>query len=371
MSEVISLTFLQNYWWVIISILGSFLIFLMYIQGGQTLIYTIGKNEEELNLLINALGRKWELTFTTLVTFGGAFYASFPLFYATILSGAYWLWIITLIVFVLQAVSYEFRNKANNLLGKKTYEYFLFFNGLIASLFLGIIIGSFFTGNDFYINENNLPKWNNHLHGLENILCIENLIMGITLFFLSRTNGALFFVYSIDNTNIVKNSLKQTKINGLISCISFILFLILIFLRKGYEYNNDYIYLRENKYFLNFIEMPITLVFLLSGLFLLIYSILKTSGKNVDKLFLISGLATILLVFSLFLNLGFNNTCYFPSYADVKSSLNIRNSSSSYFTLSVLSIASLILPFVLWYIIRAWKLITKVSSSDTLENNDY
>lgn len=375
MSELISLSFLQEYWWLVISILGAALVFLMFVQGGQTLLYSIARNNEERSLLVNALGHKWELTFTTLVTFGGAFFASFPLFYATSFSGAYWIWILVLVGFVLQAVSYEFRNKMSNLLGQKAYEVFLILNGFLATFFVGVVVGSFFTGSNFIINEFNLPEWQSKYHGLELLLSFENVILGLVLFFLSRTNGSLFFTYYIDEDIIIKRSIKQAKINGILTALFFVVFLILIFLRNGFEYDeNGIVYLVSNKYFLNLIEMPIVLFIFVIGLILFLFNLISLFKASIlkGKRFWFSSIATFLLVFALLLNAGYNNTCYYPSVSDLQSSLNIRNSSSSYFTLSVMSMVSLFIPFVVWYITYAWKSLTKVKINyKNIENEEH
>jgi cytochrome d ubiquinol oxidase subunit II len=367
---------LQEYWWFIVSLLGALLVFLLFVQGGQTLIYTVAKTDDERTVVINDLGRKWEFTFTTLVTFGGAFFASFPLFYSTSFGGAYWVWMAILLFFVIQAVSYEFRTKAGNLLGKKTYEIFLLLNGLMGTVLLGTAVGTFFTGSRFLVDKTNLTnlggnltisRWDTPWHGLEAVLNPTNVALGLAVFFLARILAALYFMNSVDNRNIFDRSRKQLLYNGVPFLIFFLFFLITVLLKDGYEIVSDsrgeIVTVNTNssyKYFNNFIQMPVVL-----GVFLIgVVGVLWGTGKsffcaNYTKGIWFAGVGTVLTVLALLLNAGYNNTAYYPSICDPKSSLTIFNSSSSKFTLTVMSVVSILVPFVLAYIVFAWRSMNK------------
>jgi cytochrome bd ubiquinol oxidase subunit II len=360
--------FFQQYWWFLISLLGALLVFLMFVQGGQTLLYTIGKTELEQSMLINALGRKWESTFTTLVTFGGAFFASFPLFYSTSFGGAYWVWMAILFCFILQAVSYEFRIKKGNLLGRRTYELFLLINGFVGLILLGTAVGTFFTGSDFIVNKANLTNpmqpvistWTNPLHGLEAVLNIHSLLLGLSVFFLTRTLGALYFINAIDDEAIDGRSRKQVLFNTLFFLITFLTFLSWTLFGDGFAVDpkTQVVSLVPGKYFHNLLEMPFVLGLMLIGILSVLYGIFRTlTQKNYRKGIWFTGSGTIATVLCLFLIAGWNNTAYYPSSADMQSSLTIFNSSSSLFTLKVMSIVSLLIPFVAWYLFKAWKAI--------------
>lgn len=362
--------FLQQYWWFLISLLGAILVFLLFVQGGQTLIYRIGKNDLEQTMLINSLGRKWEFTFTTLVTFGGAFFASFPLFYSTSFGGAYWLWMIILFCFIVQAVSYEYRSKKGNLLGKRVYEIFLFINGVGGLFLLGTFVGTMFNGSDFIVNKSNLTdianpvisSWTNSLHGLESILNPFNTILGIAVFFLARSLASLYFINSINDETIEKRSRKQLMINIALFLLFFLTFLVYILLKNGFAVDAETgtVYMEKSKYFHNLIEMPVLLMILLLGVVSLLYGVIKSLLKTAFKKGIwFAGTGTILVVLVLFLIAGWNNTSYYPSNADIQSSLTIQNSSSSFFTLKVMSIVSLLIPFVAAYIFYAWRAINK------------
>ncbi|MGL4410540.1 MAG: cytochrome d ubiquinol oxidase subunit II [Bacteroidales bacterium] len=359
-------TLLQHYWWLIISLLGALLVFLLFVQGGQTLIYQIGKTELERTMLINSIGRKWEFTFTTLVTFGGAFFASFPLFYSTSFGGAYWVWMAILFCFIIQAVSFEFRTKAGNFLGSKTYESFLLINGFGGVFLLGTAVGTFFTGSEFTVNMNNLTDvfmpvistWDNPLHGLEALLNPRNLLLGGAVLFLARTLGALYFINNIDDDTIFERSKRQVMVNAIVFLALFLPFLIWTLLSNGYSLDpvTGNIFMEKYKYAINYIEMPIIGAILLIGVVLVLIGIGKTVlSTKYNKGIWFSGLGTILTVLSLFLILGYNNTSYYPSSSDLQSSLTIFNSSSSEFTLTVMSYVSIIIPFVLAYIFYAWR----------------
>ncbi len=374
MIAAITYPFLQEYWWLIISLLGALLVFLMFVQGGQSLIYTIGKTETERTMLVNTLGRKWEFTFTTLVTFGGAFFASFPLFYATSFGGAYWVWIAILFSFILQAVSYEYRTKPANLLGSKTYEIFLIINGLMGTILIGTAVGTFFNGAQFSLNEYNQVTWQTSWRGLEAVLNLHNVALGLSVFFLARVLALLYFLNSIDDEAIVARSKKQIWYNALPFLVFFLYFIGRLLTMKGYSYNPDsmVVSVEKFKYFHNLIEMPAVLVLFLAGVVLVLWGICSDLFRKAGRGIWFSGLGTVMAVFSLFLLAGYNNTCYYPSAFEMQSSLNIRNSSSSEFTLRVMSYVSLLIPFVVAYIWYAWKSINnkKIDQSE-MENESH
>lgn len=356
---------LQHYWWFIISLLGSLLVFLLFVQGGQTLIYTLGKDESERTVLVNALGRKWEFTFTTLVTFGGAFFASFPLFYSTSFGGAYWVWIAILFCFIVQAISYEFRSKPNNFLGHRTYEAFLFINGLLGTILLGTAVATFFTGSMFSVHKMNLTNignpiissWQTPWHGLEAALNLHNLSLGLAVFFLARILALLYFMNHVNSENIFARAKKQLLYNTVPFLVFFLTFVIWLILRDGFAVNptNGQVYMEPFKYLHNLVSMPIVLALFLLGVVLVLWGIGKSLFSVYTKGIWFTGIGTVLTVLALFLIAGFNNTAYYPSTFDLQSSLTIFNSSSSRFTLKVMSIVSLLVPFVVAYIWYAWK----------------
>lgn len=361
--------FYQHYWWFLISLLGALLVFLLFVQGGQSLLATMGKTEIEKSMMINSLGRKWEFTFTTLVVFGGAFFASFPLFYSTSFGGAYWLWMAILFSFIIQAVSYEYRSKSGNFLGKKTYDAFLLINGVVGPVLLGIAVGTFFTGADFVVNKGNLTtagspvisSWTNDWHGLEALLDVRNLLLGFTVFFLARTQGALYFMNNINDNDIFEKSRKQVLLNGVIFVLLFLSFVTATLLADGYEIGaSGAIYERPYKYFYNFVEMPWVAVLFLAGVVLVLYAIIRSIfGQHFTRGIWFSGIGTVLVVLSLFFIAGYNHTPYYPSAVDMPSSLTIYNSSSSLFTLQTMSVVSLLIPFVLAYIFYVWRAMDK------------
>ncbi|HOY33104.1 MAG TPA: cytochrome d ubiquinol oxidase subunit II [Bacteroidales bacterium] len=353
--------FLQQYWWVIVSLLGAILVFLSFVQGGQTLIGTVAGNEEEKTMLINATGRKWEFTFTTLVTFGGAIFAAFPKFYACSFGGAYWLWIAILFCFIIQAVSYEFRKKPGNFLGAKTYEIFLYINGSIGIFLIGVAVGTFFTGSEFRLNELNQVQWLHKTRGLEALFNFQNVALGLAVFSLARILGALYFINTIDDSAIAERSRKQVVYNTVIFLIFFLTFIMMLFLNDGFAYdtNSGQVLLEPNKYFNNLIDMPLTLLIFISGVILVLTGIIITALWKNNKGIWFSGSGTIMTVLALLLIAGLNNTCFYPSSADLQSSLTIENSSSSEYTLTIMSYVSLFIPFVTLYIYFAWKAINK------------
>lgn len=357
--------FLQHYWWFIISLLGALLVFLLFVQGGQTLIYTLGKTELERTMLINALGRKWEFTFTTLVTFGGAFFASFPLFYSTSFGGAYWVWMAILFCFIVQAISYEFRSKPNNFLGQRTYEVFLYINGLLGTILLGTAVATFFTGSMFSVDKMNLTNtsnpvissWETPWHGLEAVLNLHNLALGLTVFFLARTLAILYFMNHVNHNAIFERAKKHLLYNALPFVVLFLVFVIWLMLRDGFAVNpaDGTVFMEKYKYLHNLIQMPVVLIVFLAGVLLVLWGIAKSLISNYTKGIWFTGVGTVLAVLALFLIAGWNNTAYYPSTFNLQHSLTIFNSSSSKFTLTVMSFVSLLIPFVVAYIWYAWK----------------
>ncbi len=375
MFESLSHLVLQQYWWIIVSLLGSLLVFLMFVKGGQTLFGVLGKNEAEKTLLVNSLGRKWEFTFTTLVTFGGAFFASFPLFYATSFGGAYWVWMLILFAFILQAISYEFRTKSGNFLGQKTYEAFLFINGTLAPILIGTAVGTFFTGSGFSLNEMNQVSWEGPAHGLEAALNIQNLSLGLAVFFLARILASLYFMNNIDSDAIFQRSKKQLLVNTVPFLVFFLFFLIRLMFLDGFAYNPDtkLVVMEKFKYLHNFMDMPAILVILLVGVVGVLYGIGVSLLKPAyDKGIWFAGTGTVITVMSLFLIAGFNHTAFYPSSFDLQSSLTIENASSSKFTLVAMSYVSLMVPFVLAYIWFTWRAMNrKKMSNDDLQTEDH
>ena len=358
---------LQHYWWLIISLLGALLVFLLFVQGGQSMLYTIGKTPEDKNLIANSLGRKWETTFTTLVTFGGAFFASFPLFYSTSFGGAFYVWMAILIVFVIQAVSYEFRSKAGNFLGIKTYDAFLFVNGCLGPLLIGIAVGTFFTGANFVVDTANIGNtqaaaatishWTTPWRGLEAVLDYRNLCLGLVVLFLARSLGLLYFLNNIDDVTLRDRSRKELAIEGPVFVIFFLIFLVSILLGDGWAVDpaTGVISIEPYKYWHNLLAMPAVLVLLLLGVVSVLWGlgigIFSCSRKGIW----LAGAGTVATVLALLLTAGWNNTAYYPSLADMQSSLTIYNSSSSLFTLQVMSVVSILIPFVAAYIWYAWR----------------
>jgi cytochrome d ubiquinol oxidase subunit II len=369
MFEALSYLQLQQYWWIIISVLGSILVFLMFVQGGQTLVGQIAKNDTQKTMLINSIGRKWDLGFTTLVTFGGAFFASFPLFYATSFGGAYWVWIIILFSFIIQAISYEYRKKPGNFLGEKTYTTFLFINGLLGTILLGTVVATFFTGSEFSVDKirltaltnNAITRWETATHGLEAIANVQNILLGLAVFFLARVLGSLYFIDTINDEDVFKGSRKQVIYNSIPFLVFFIAFMVLLLTKQGYALDpqSKEIFMESNKYFHNYLEMPLVATLLIIGVVGVLTGIGVTIFKHSKKGLWFAGFGTFLTVFSLFCVAGLNQTAYYPSTFDVQSSLTIQNSSSSRYTLTVMSYVSLIVPFVIAYIWYAWRSMNK------------
>ncbi|WP_018668270.1 cytochrome d ubiquinol oxidase subunit II [Bacteroides gallinarum] len=362
--------FLQQYWWFVVSLLGAILVFLLFVQGGNSLIFCLGKTEEQRKMIINSTGRKWEFTFTTLVTFGGAFFASFPLFYSTSFGGAYWLWMIILFSFVLQAVSYEFQSKAGNLLGKTTYRAFLVVNGVIGPVLLGGAVATFFTGSEFYIDKGNMAdaampvisSWANAGHGLDALLNPWNVVLGLAVFFLARILGSLYFINNICDADLVKRCRRALWGNTGLFLVFFLAFVVRTLLAEGYAVNPETgeVFMEPYKYLTNFIEMPVVLIVFLAGVLAVLWGIIRTLWKPAfDKGIWFAGIGTVLTVLALLLVAGYNNTAYYPSTADLQSSLTLANSCSSQFTLRVMAYVSILVPFVLAYIFYAWRSIDR------------
>jgi cytochrome d ubiquinol oxidase subunit II len=359
MTAMISQLFLQHYWWIIVSILASLLVFLMFVQGGQSMIYSLPQSDIQKTMILNSLGRKWEFTFTTLVTFGGAFFASFPLFYATSFGGAYWVWIAILFSFIIQAVAYEFRSKPDNVFGKKTFDVFLFLNGSLGPFLIGVAVATFFTGAMYSLNQMNQVRWATPWYGLEALLSVRNLALGLAVLFLVRINGLMYIINTIDNETLIKRSVKGVMINTVPFLIFFLFFVISLLISSGFASDGvtGLIKMEKYKYLHNFIDMPFVLILFLAGVSGVLYGIGITLIKKSLSGIWFSGSGTVLAVFSLFLVAGFNGTSFYPSLYDLQSSLTIRNASSSMFTLKTMMYVSFIIPFVLAYIWYAWKAI--------------
>ena len=365
-----SYTLLQHYWWFLVSLLGALLVFLMFVQGANSLIFSLGHTPEERRLVVNSTGRKWEITFTTLVTFGGAFFASFPLFYSTSFGGAYWLWMIILFSFVLQAVSYEFQNKLGNIFGAKTFQWFLVLNGIVGPVLLGGAVATFFNGSNFVVNKMNITnslqpvisQWANGSHGLDALLDPWNLVLGSAGMFLSRILGTFYIINNVNDAAIQERSKRQLLVNTVPFLVLFLSFLIRTLLKDGFaeNVNDGSIYMEPMKYLNNFVTMWYLLVVLLIGVLMLLYALGKTLfTKNYTKGIWFAGIGVVLVVLSLLLCAGWNHTAYYPSNIDIQSSLTISNSCSSLFTLQTMSVVSILVPFVVAYIAYVWYVMDK------------
>ncbi len=375
-----TLATLQAYWWLLIAILGGALVFLLFVQGGQSMLS--GRySTKERQLMVNSLGRKWEFTYTTLVVFGGAFFASFPLFYSTSFGGAYWLWMLILLSFVLQAVSYEFRKKKGNVYGTKVYDFFLMFNGLFGCVLLGVAVGTLFFGGEFTISKTNILNFGSPVisqwaptHGLEAIACWKNLLLGFTVFFLARTLASLYFINNIagDNGFIVRMR-RNVLINGAIFAILFIAFVIVLLLQNGYRYIDGQFVTEPNIYLHNLLGMWWAALLLVIGVVAVLYGIIRSAfDKKMQSGIWYAGAGTIVTVAVLFIIAGYGNTAYLPSITDINSSLTIANSSSTLFTLKVMSYTSLLVPVVIGYISYTWyKMNAKPLTEQEVENDSH
>lgn len=361
--------FLQHYWWFIVSLLGALLVFLLFVQGANSMIFQLGKTEEERRMLINSTGRKWEFTFTTLVTFGGAFFASFPLFYSTSFGGAYWVWVLILFTFIIQAISYEFQNKAGNLFGVRTFQTGLIINGILGPLLLGGAVATFFTGSNFIVEKGNITDfmqpvishWANGSRGLDVLLNPWVVIFGISVVFLARILGTLYINNNVNDDIIRGRVRKQLLVNTVLFLLFFLPFLIVTLVGEGYAVNEAGVIVMEPmKYLNNLLAMWPLAIILLVGVVLLLFGIIKTVLKpEYVRGIWPAGIGVVLVVLVLFLIAGWNNTAYYPSTAELQSSLTLQNSSSSEFTLKAMFYVSFLVPFVLAYIVYAWRAIDK------------
>ena len=363
-------SFLQHYWWFLVSLLGALLVFLMFVQGANSMLFSLGRTEAERRLLVNSTGRKWEFTFTTLVTFGGAFFASFPLFYSTSFGGAYWVWMIILFSFVAQAVSYEFQNKLGNLLGARTFQTMLVINGVVGPLLLGMAVATFFNGANFVVDKMNLTvfsqpvisHWANASGGLDAVADPWNVVLGLAVFFLSRVLGLLYTKNNINDEVLSLRISRRLIIEAACFLVFFLLFLVRTLFKDGYAYNPSTgdIFIEPQKYLNNLIDMGYVALTLVGGVVLVLYGIVRTIYNKVYIFGIwFAGIGVVMVVLSLLLCAGWNNTAYYPSIANLQSSLTIANSCSSEFTLHTMAVVSLLIPFVLAYIVYAWRCIDK------------
>jgi cytochrome d ubiquinol oxidase subunit II len=376
MFESLSLHELQLYWWSIISLLGGLFVFMMFVQGGQTLLFGLTKSELEKTMMVNSLGRKWELGFTTLVLFGGALFAAFPKFYSSSFGGAYWLWLGILFSFILQAVSYEYRTKENNLFGKVGYESFLWINGVFGTLLLGIAISTFISGAPYIIDENNFVLWQSSLRGIEALFVWQNYLLAFSLIFLVRIIAGMYFLNNINHEALRDKIRPMIMRNILLFLPPFLGFIAWILFKDGYEYNPESLIVSivPMKYLYNFFEMPHLLIMFILGIALVLFAVYRAVFKAKNCCIFTVGIGTVLTVMSLLLNIGVNNTVYYPSISDLQSSITIANSSGSHYTLVTMSYVSLIIPFVLAYIYVVWSAmdrvkITKEEMNDTSEHH--
>jgi cytochrome d ubiquinol oxidase subunit II len=363
-----SYTFLQNYWWFLIALLGGLLVFLMFVQGANLHLGNRSLSDLQKRMILNSTGRKWELTFTTLVTFGGAFFASFPLFYSTSFGGAYWVWVLILITFVFQAVSYEFQNKNENLIGIQPFRVFLMINGLLAPLLIGTAVGTFFTGSPFTVNRAAIADaaapvistWDSPWHGLEALGQYHAVLLGCSVMFLTAILGALYLINNIEDETILRAMRRSIRIAVIPFLFFFLVWLTILLMRPGFAVDAEgTIYMETGKYLNNFLQMPVVLILFLAGVVLVLAGILPSGFGKSRKGIWLSGIGTVLTVMSLFFVAGYNGTAYYPSTTDLQSSLTIRNSSSSPFTLQVMFWVSLLIPFVVAYIAYAWRQMDK------------
>ncbi len=361
MFENLSYLTLQEYWWFLVAVLAAAFVLMTFVQGGQTLLYSVGKTEEQRNVIIAALGRKWELTFTSLVMFGGALFAAFPLFYATSFGGAYYVWMAILFCFIIQAVAYEYRKKPDNVFGARTYEMFLFINGSLGIILIGIALGTLFTGGNFIVNEMHLSHWTKESYGLEGALNWFNVAFGFMLFFLARIQAALYFLHAIDNEEIAKRAKIVLKYETWIFLLLFAYVVFSILTMSGFNYDpvTKVVNIEAYKFLHNLMAMPIVSGIIVVGTLSLLWGILSTLWFKGTRGIWFSGLGTVLVVIGLVLILGYHHTAFYPSLADMQSSLTIENSSGSQYTLTAMAYVSLLVPFVLAYIIWAWRVMDR------------
>ncbi len=373
---------LQHYWWFLVSLLAALLVMLMFVQGGQSLLWTLGRTETQRRMLLNSTGRKWELTFTTLVTFGGAFFAAFPLFYSTSFGGAYWVWMLILLCFVLQAVSYEFQHRRENLLGSNTYRVFLLINGILAPILVGTAVGTFFHGAEFIVNKQQLTNigaptissWANAWHGLEAVLNLWNVCLGLAIFFLSRILASLYFINNIDDDTMLQRCRKQLLWDTVPFLLFFLSFVVHLMLIDGFAVQPEtgLIVMEAHKYFNNLMAMPSVLILFLLGVVAVLGGLGITLLRGSRRGIWFTGAGTVLTVLAVFLLAGWNNTAFYPSVVDLQSSLTLKNSSSSLFTLKTMTYVSFVIPFVLTYIFFAWRALDKepITEKEMEESKD-
>lgn len=376
-----TLILLQHYWWAVIALLASLLVFLLFVQGGQGMLYELGRTAAERTMIVNSTGRKWELTFTTLVTFGGAFFAAFPLFYSTSFGGAFYVWMLILLVMVIQAVAYEFRRKPDNIFGERFYNILLVINGIGAPLLIGTAVGTMFTGAEFTVNRANLSiiggestisQWVSPWYGLEALADMRNVCLGLALVFLSRMLAAQYFMNDIDDQTLFGRSRKAMLINAVPFVIFFVAFLLSILVADGWAVGADGIITVEPyKYLHNMLAMPVVTALLLAGVVSVLASVVLGYFRSSRKAIWFGGIGTVVTVWMLLLTLGFNGTAYYPSLVDAQSSLTIQNSSSGLFTLKTMTIVSALVPFVLAYIWYVWREVNKHKISQQTANDDH
>lgn len=376
-----TLILLQHYWWAVIALLASLLVFLLFVQGGQGMLYELGRTAAERTMIVNSTGRKWELTFTTLVTFGGAFFAAFPLFYSTSFGGAFYVWMLILLVMVIQAVAYEFRRKPDNIFGERFYNILLVINGIGAPLLIGTAVGTMFTGAEFTVNRANLSiiggestisQWASPWYGLEALADMRNVCLGLALVFLSRMLAAQYFMNDIDDRTLFGRSRKAMLINAVPFVIFFVAFLLSILVSDGWAVGADGIITVEPyKYLHNMLAMPVVTALLLAGVVSVLASVVLGYFRSSRKAIWFGGIGTVVTVWMLLLTLGFNGTAYYPSLVDAQSSLTIRNSSSGLFTLKTMTVVSALVPFVLAYIWYVWREVNKHKISQQTANDDH
>ncbi len=374
MFDTLSYLTLQHYWWFLVGLLGALFVFMTFVQGGQTLLWSLGKSEAQRDLIVNVLGRKWELTFTSLVMFGGALFAAFPLFYATSFGGAYYVWMAILFCFIIQAVAYEYRSKPHNVFGKRTYEIFLFINGSLGIILIGTALGTLFTGGNFIVDEMHLSHWTKSSYGLEAVLSFFNVAFGFMLFFLARLLAALYFINAIDDEEIVRRARIVLRYETWIFLILFLYVAGAMLTMQGYSYDpvTKVVSAEAGKYLHNFEQMPAVALLFALGVVLLLWGIAVDLFFKSDKGIWPAGVGSVLVVLALFLIIGYNHTAFYPSLADPQSSLTIENSSGSRYTLTAMAYVSLMVPFVLGYIIVVWRAMNRTKTSvDEVERDPH
>jgi len=374
MTPMITHAFLQDYWWLIIALLAGLLVFLMFVQGGQSFIFSLPRNEMQRTMLVNALGRKWEFTFTTLVTFGGAFFASFPLFYATSFGGAYWVWMAILFSFIIQAVAYEFRSKPSNVFGTRVFDTFLFINGCLGPFLIGVAVATFFTGSDFTLDLFNSVTWGSGWHGLEALLNPVNLMLGFAVLFLARVLGLMYLRNSIDDEQLSASIKRALARNAVPFLVFFLAFVAFILLAEGYRADGvtGEVTLVKHHYLHNLLGNTLTLILFLAGVVLVLIALWLGAVKGSGRAIWYAGAGTVPVVMAIFFMAGYGETAFYPSSADLQSSLTLAKSSSSRFTLNTMMYVSFIIPFVVAYIWFAWRSINRKNiTAEEMSGDDH